>query len=429
MTGALRVTGTAAFILTVAVLARVLPPEDLGRVVLLFVAANLAAVAAQMGLGNLALSLFASHAASDAPGRARIAGARMRGLVLVSGAVAGGAVALGAAAAWPQDRILAAAAGGWTFCAAQLLINAELIRASGAVRRAAWIGGAGQTLSPACAGAGLIAAGLCWARIIPAAPHTVFIAYIIAAAAVLCISALARRGRGFGRRRDGGEAAPETGLLARARPYWLASVLPPLYTQADVFIVAIAAPPEIVGYYAAASRLAAAATLPTTILAYALAPGIAKAYAANAVDTLRRLSGSAAALSAGAALLVTAPLLLLPGAVLGAVYGAPYAAAAPALAVLAFGRLISGACGPTGAFLTAGGAGGVLAKATLWTTGFALIAALALGHQFGATGVAAGFAAALIGQNVFQLASITSRFGFLPHLALVRRPHSASRRP
>lgn len=428
-TGAVHLAGVASFILTVAILARVLPPETLGRLVLLITAANLAAVAAQMGLGGFALSLFAGHAARDEDASMSAAAGRMRVLVLASGSLAGGLVALGGVLLWPEDRLLSAAAGVWTFCAAQLLINAALMRASGAVRRAALIAGAGQTLSPACAVAGLIAASLSWIGLVPASPSSLFIAYSLAAAVLLLGLGLARRSGGSGQRRTASTEPDGWGLLAGARPYWLATAAPLLYTQGDIFIVALVAPSEMVGYYAAASRLARAATLPTTILAQSMAPGVAAAYARNAARELRAITSAAVALSAAASLLITLPLILVPAMVLGAVFGAPYAAAAPALAVLAFGRLVWGACGPTGAFLMAGGAGGTLAKSAVWTTGVAITTSLALGALFGAAGVAAGFAAALIGQNLFQLACITARFGFIPHLALLRRAIPKSPRP
>ncbi len=212
-------------------------------------------------------------------------------------------------------------------------------------------------------------------------------------------------------------------LLAYSAPLLVAGVTAYVMNWTDTLMLGALRGPLDTGLYNAAAPLARLAPRLLEATAYLYLPLAATVYARRGPRALSQLYTATARLVYAASLPIIAPLLLYPRQLLAAFFGAPYAAAAPALVALVAGYMAHLAAGPNGSTLIALGD---TKTVTLYTAAaaalnVALNAGLIPSH--GVLGAAAATAASYIASNALALAALRMRHGVNPldrrHVALV----------
>ena len=211
---------------------------------------------------------------------------------------------------------------------------------------------------------------------------------VLAAGAALAFGAVALRRATPAEVRAAAPRSEGRAWMAAAAPMGLTDGIRILQGHASILILTAAAAPEAVGVYQVAARVATLAAMPIALLNIVAAPLLAKLHAAgDRAGTRRALWGSAAAMAGGVGLL-SLPLVLFGGPILGLVFGEEYAGGAGPLAVLCGANLVSAACGPNAALLNMTGHERRVTAAFLWSLPASLLSAAALVPALGASGAA-----------------------------------------
>jgi O-antigen/teichoic acid export membrane protein len=201
-------------------------------------------------------------------------------------------------------------------------------------------------------------------------------------------------------------------------------------SQTGVVLLGLLDGPESAGLYAVAQRGALLVAFPLMALGAALAPRAARLWAANQVGQLQRL----VTLGARAVLLASVPIALVfvvaGEGVLGFVFGASFAVAGPALAVLSVGQIVNAATGSVATLLIMTG--------NTWRASLGMAAGVALNLVLAVllipahhgVGAAAAAAASLVVANVIHVVMArralgidSTAMGMAPHSPMTARPH------
>jgi len=170
----------------------------------------------------------------------------------------------------------------------------------------------------------------------------------------------------------------------------------------DILIAALFLPAAQVGVYALATRLAPLVGLAQERFNRAFGPRavqILEEERSEDVGSLMAASARWALVWAG----LLALLFILAGAEIGGLFGRGFAGSAAALGILAVGRLISSACGPSGSLLTMSGHSGWTLFSTLFFLSIQISLAVTLIPWLGVKGAALATASALVATNLLRL--------------------------
>lgn len=163
----------------------------------------------------------------------------------------------------------------------------------------------------------------------------------------------------------------------------------------DVLLLAMLCPPDVVGLYFAASRIAAPVGLVEFAVAASEGHRFARAFAREGcARALRPLIRRAAMLTFGGALAGGAFIVALAPWLLG-LFGAGFVAAAPVVAILVLGQVLRALAGPAEAALMACGRGQDAMRAHLLGAAATAAGLLMLAPVYGAKGAAFGVALGL----------------------------------
>jgi len=149
-----------------------------------------------------------------------------------------------------------------------------------------------------------------------------------------------------------GEAAPAK--VVRTGRKWLASSIPlgatdvmaMLQMHLTILLIGIILTSAEGGLLRIALATATAAAAPITVLARVNMPMIAKLHSEGDMPRLQKLVRYSAYAQAAGVLMLSLPLLVIPGPLLSFVFGAEFAPAADALRIIAFGQTAGAAFGP-----------------------------------------------------------------------------------
>ncbi|MBV1797541.1 lipopolysaccharide biosynthesis protein [Siccirubricoccus sp. G192] len=238
-----------------------------------------------------------------------------------------------------------------------------------------------------------------------------------------------------------GALAASYGLLRRRRPPeldtaraafalgdWLRPTLPltafmladVLMSRAGVLVLGSAGATREAGIFAVAYSLALLAALPRMAIASAFAPTVSDLHVRGERMRLQLLSARASRLSLMTTLLVAVPLVLAAKPLLS-LFGAGFAAGAPAVVVLVLAQLFAAACGPQQHLLTMTGNERAAALTLAGAAGVNFICALLLVDAMGLFGVALASAGSLVAWNLSILSVAWRRLGLRPGLAVAMR--------
>lgn len=376
-----------------ALLARLLPPAELGRYLLAMSVVAAIATLGRLGLARSATREVAAALALRAPGRARAAvGAVLRlGLAGSLLACALGLAWAGLAGAPPQLAL-------WALVATWPPLLAELLRGLDAPRPAAMVGGV------LTAAALLPALALAFALGYPATLGDVLLLQAAAGALASAYGLVTLRGALA--RQSAGEAPsrPLHAHLSDALPQLGVELLWLGYAHADLWIMAALRPPAEVAVYAVATRVARLLQLPQEVSKSALAPRLAALWAQERRGALEGLLRRAALLSTALALLGCLIMLAAGGPLLRWLFGPGYAGGAPTLVIASLAAVGTTSAGLAATTLTMAGYQRVVLVVSCGAVLVAVLLALALAPAFGGPGVAFAIAAGVLLQNGLLLA-------------------------
>lgn len=382
-----------------ALLARMLPPDELGAYFLLTSIVMFAAIGARFGLKQTVVRLVAESMVRAQPGRA---GATLR---IVYCIVALGACAIGggyylALGDWLATDIFATPALGsvtgiaaiWIAVLAFQTPVAETFRGLHDIRLASFLDGVLATTLLA------VAIGISWyCGLTIEFDQAVALSVVTATASLLVGTVLFLR-RAIIFKGEGSITARE--VVAISSPIFVTNLSNQAMTNFSLWIVGAFLFAEDVALYGSAWKLVMLVALPLTLINMSVQPIIAELHATNEKHKLQNALRGTATLAALPSLLVLVIFIALGSDVLGLVYGAHYREAAPVLAILSIGHLVSVWTGSCALVLAFTGHHKELMYVTLTTS--AISVALAIGGvmNWGLLGVAAGVATGRVLQNI-----------------------------
>lgn len=266
---------------------------------------------------------------------------------------------------------------------------------------------------------GFLGAALVGGWLAPGAP---------AAAAALVVGSLGSLAVSYGMLRHRRPSELSAAPAAFAPGDWLRPTLPltafmladVLMSRAGVLVLGFAGATREAGVFAVAYSLALLTALPRMAIAAAFAPAVSALHVRGERMRLQLLSARASRLSLAATLLAAVPLMLAARPLLS-LFGAGFAAGAPAAVVLVLAQLFAAACGPQQHLLTMTGHERAAAFTLAGAAGANLVGALLLVDAMGLFGVALASAGSLVAWNLAILSVAWRRLGLLPGLAVAVR--------
>lgn len=389
------------------VLARVLTPEGFGSYFLFFSVVTIAAVVAQLGLGQAAVRLIAESMAAGQSDRAGsavrlvliwgLAGATLTIVIIESGV--GRWIATDMVRSPMLARVMWISAPFIVLAAVQGLL-VEIMRGYHRIGLATIFGEFGTS---AIAALLFIAV---WAASVPVDLDTILYLSLVAAVVGVALAGVTVfRQTPYRDSRLGHVSAP-LGLhrvYEIAFPLYVVNLTAFIPSQLDIWVIGAFRPATEVAQYAAAFRLAVLILVPLRIVSAVMAPTIARMHAQGKlpeIETALRGGATAASTLTLAALVV---FLVAGDKVLALIYGGYYREAWLVLVILASANAVNVLAGSCVMVLSMTGYQKQLMHITLVTGLIGLIVSLVLIQFIGATGVALGTAAGVVGRNLAAL--------------------------
>ena len=420
-----------------ALLARLLSPQELGVYFLAYSIVSLGTTLGALGLTQTVVRLVAEDMGLNLFGRVR----RVIGVVLGFGTL--GALGVGFAYLLFGDNLaegvfespaLAAVGGlvaGWIMVGTLQGIFGEIFRGFHDIRLATILGG--QTTGTASGGAtmALLAASLflLWLVESQATLATVILLAACSGAAATLVAGWLLRRKVAGlpprspdesKKMDSREVLGQ--VLSVSWPLLVTGVVMFARTNVDVWVLGAFRPPGDVALYGAANRLVSMVTMPLIMVNAVVPPLVAEMYAQGRREQLERILRGVATLGGIPAALASMACIFLAGPILGLVFGDYFREGAIALALLSIGPLAGVCVGSCGVVLTYSGHQKTMMVIAL-TTGTATFAGmLAAVGPYGIVGVATVRMVGQVLQNGLMLVMARRRTGMWTHMGFKGLP-------
>jgi O-antigen/teichoic acid export membrane protein len=216
----------------------------------------------------------------------------------------------------------------------------------------------------------------------------------------------------LGSQRTGTPIAP-TGWARSAVPFAHVATMGMIIGQADLVVTGLLLSPADAGAYAVALRGAMLASLPLVVMNATVAPTFSRLWARQDIQGMQRVASSAVRNGTLLTSVIAAALILF-GSQFLSLFGAGFETGGSALAVLAIGRVVGIAMGPTGMLLAMTGGERVSALSVTVGAAVEIAGALLLIPIAGLVGGAVASVAAIVATNALQLAYVRRRLGIRP---------------
>lgn len=409
-----RIVAVGAGLVVQMLLARLIPPQELGAY---FLVQSIVVVLAD--LANLGITQPLSRILAQLVGAGNARGARgtlATGLRISVLPVAAVALLYGSAAGrWVAQSVFdspvmaggAVAAAAWTAGAALQNLGAAAARGFHRVGFASWLRGPLASLLLALAlGAVMLARGesdFDTVLLLSAAGTWVSVA--------VCAFVLGWSVRGVSSERS--TTAHE--MLRSGFPVLGTALLSTVVIQADLWIVGAQLGAEEVALYGAAKRLIRLIGLPLVIVAQVVPPLVADLYAKGELERLQRGVRGAATLAGLPALLALVVVMAGAEPLLEVIFGEYYASASLFLRILCLERIVFVLVGPANVVLMMTGHEAAVFRIYAWTGALWLAAMYLGGTLAGAWGVAIGYAVSSAIRQIWTLAEAHRRTGIHTH--------------
>jgi O-antigen/teichoic acid export membrane protein len=234
-------------------------------------------------------------------------------------------------------------------------------------------------------------------------------AYCLTSVASLAVADIWLR-RYLPKERPAGVAQEGRRWLRSSIPMGMTDGLQVLQGQLSILVLGAIAVPAQVGLFRIALSIYVATAVPTTFLAIAVGPTIARLHS-KSDDRLQKVLSRAAQVQFGSVLLICLPLLAFPGTILGFVFGRDYALSAAALTVLLLGQLINAGFGLNSQLLNMTGHERRLTEATVIGVATNVVVTWALTARMGAVGAALGTTISMLTWNAIASFQAWKRLG------------------
>ncbi|MDX6296958.1 MAG: hypothetical protein QOI51_815 [Nocardioidaceae bacterium] len=200
-----------------------------------------------------------------------------------------------------------------------------------------------------------------------------------------------------------------------------------LNTTMELWVASAILASASVSLFGAASRLAMVLMIPMTSLQVVFAPVVARMLASGDNATLERVLRSGTSMATVISGLLWIPMIVIPGLILGTLFGDGFRGASTVLVLLTLGILPSVVTGNSGTVLTMSHHEGVMATLQWAVVAIRTVGALAAGTLWGLVGlgVSSAIATAVLGVMSWWLArsctGIWTQATLRPELGLLRR--------
>jgi O-antigen/teichoic acid export membrane protein len=410
----------ASNVLISSLLARLLSTDGFGAFGLAFSLVTGGALLSQLGLQQASVRLIAESMGRDRPERARASVLFayrhvVLGILVVSAALLLGGGSWLALSLWESPELAGAlvAVAVWMGMSSLQVLTSETFRGFKDLRLASLFGGVITGILTLAALGGLVL----WSGQASLVQAIWIGAGATAVSLLLGVRLVRRRIRGLP---HGGSIAPRE-VFSISAPLWVSSVTAFALAQAALWILGTFLPKEDVGLYFAALRLVNLVSMPLVLVNLIVPPFIAELYAKGEKERLQRVARATATMAGLPAFLVLATFLLLGGPIMGIVFGEPFKAGAPILALLSVGYLANVWTGSCGVTLSMTGHQTVLMRITL-VSGFVSVGgSLLVVNRFGTIGVATVVGATAVFQNLWMWIAARYYAGIWTHPTIPSR--------
>lgn len=400
-----------------ALLARLLPPEEMGAYFMILSLIGVATLLGQAGMNHAVVRLIAAALALGNTGRARAAvGATLRFGLLVSLALA--AAFLLAPGHWLAAGVFHSSRVESLLGLVAIMIPVNVVQGLQAatfqgfhdMRRSTLFGGLfGACLLVLVLWSLLLLVG--YARLQVVLLTTLLADLVAVGLASLYIAREIAQLKG-----QGGLESSE--LLSISWPVLVTGLAFWFLTQSDLLILGAFRSSREVALYGAASRLVLLVSLSLTVANTVLAPVISELYAQRRVFELERILRGTAGAVLVPACLFWAVFLVAGDRLLAFMYGGIYGEAATVLAILAAGYLFNVWCGSCGLALIMTGHQVAMMRVTLFSAALTVLGSLTLVQGYGGTGIALSSACGMTLQNLLMLICARRKTGIWTHARL-----------
>jgi O-antigen/teichoic acid export membrane protein len=390
-------------------LARLLPPQEMGRYFLLVSLVAVGVVLSQFGLDQIAVRRVAVHLSLG--DTARVSGVVRDILWLgTSGAIFAslGMAGVSSAFGWEPGMVLVVIAWIGTLTWQNLL--AEILRGFHDIRGATLYG---RVIS------GTVSVSLLaflWAFHSPVGLGQVTPVLVLGSCVSILLAGLAVRRR-IPRGVAAGPPAKShlSSLVREAWPVLLNTLVWVVRGQADLWVLSVFRPPAEVAVYGIVTRLATFLTVPQALTRSVISARIADLYTQEKRADLEQFLRRSATLAGGLAVAAYAAIALGGGSLLGLLYGWDYGAGAPAFLLLGLGQVIAVGAGLSATTMIMAGHQHKVLAVSLVSGLFTLLAAVPLARWYGMAGVAGAVGAGTALQNIVMLFAAKRAVGVWTH--------------
>ncbi len=423
-----KVATTLSGLATMALLARLLSPQDLGAYFLAMSVVITGATVGSLGINHVAVRFVAESMGSNQYLRARhVVGKIVR--IGVLGALAAAAIylALGNLLGNGVFHVpaLASATGLialWIAAVALQGVMADILRGFQDIRLATIFSGPTTGIGNGPASGILLAVCVFVLWLVGGRTSLATVVLLAAASVGLCVllASWFVADKVVSLPQQGDKDAIETRqLLHVAWPLLLTSLALFIQTQTDIWIVGAFLPPQEVAIYGAAARIVYFVAVPLAIVNSVVTPFISQLYTQGKKNELEAALRYIATLASVPGFLVASGFLLFGGPVLTLVFGDFYRQAATVLAVLSIGLLVSvwAGSGEVTLIMT-GHQTSAMVIAIISATITAAAGLIAVG-PYGLTGVAVASSGGWAMQNIFMWLAAKYKTGMWTHVGYI----------
>jgi O-antigen/teichoic acid export membrane protein len=191
-------------------------------------------------------------------------------------------------------------------------------------------------------------------------------------------------------------------------------------TNVDVWVLGAFRPQGEVALYGFANRLVSMVTMPLIMVNAVVPPLIAEMYFQGRREYLERTLRAVATLSGIPALLTSMACIFFAAPIMGFVFGDDYRGGAIALSLLSVGLLASVLAGSCGVVLTYSGHQKTMMTIAIATSAATFAAMLAVAGPYGIAGVAVARMAGQVLQNALMLVMVKRKTGMWTHMRFRR---------
>jgi O-antigen/teichoic acid export membrane protein len=209
-------------------------------------------------------------------------------------------------------------------------------------------------------------------------------------------------------------------MLALCMPLMFSQVLNFASSRTDIWIAGACCSHSDLAIFGVARRLTFLISMPLMVVNHSVLSSIPELYSQNRIAELQRILRISSTIAAIPVMVVLLPMILLPGTILGLVYGEFYSSGASILVILSCGQLAATLTGSCGSCLLMTGHHRTMIIASLAGVVVLFGAGALAATAYGAIGLAIVCAITMAGKNVWWLIAARVQIGVWTQVTIPR---------